>query len=244
MSFAIHIAMPCSSLLAAAEPGSTKSVLQHFVTDGGPITWFALIPLSVVSIALIIFSLLTIRRGAQVPSSLARALVAGARQGQSESVLEITRDDDTLLAQAAHAGLLAQQRGHDQALTAVDEAVEQRVGRLFRRIEYLNVIGNVSPMIGLLGTVVGMIQAFNRIYAAGGAVPEASKLVGDIAIALVNTFWGLFIAIPALSAYAMFRNRIDAYAAESVKLCDAMLGMLADRGPRVARTAVPTAAAG
>src|SRR5215813_10208824 len=93
------------TLLAAAEPVSTRSVLQHFVTDGGPITWFALIPLSVVSIALIMFSLLTVRRGAQVPASLAKALVAGARQGQSESLLEITRDDETLLGQAAHAGL-------------------------------------------------------------------------------------------------------------------------------------------
>jgi len=113
-------------------------------------------------------------------------------------------------------------------MAAIDEAVEERVGHLFRRVEYLNVIGNVSPMIGLLGTVVGMIQAFQRIYAAGGAVPETSKLVGDIAIALVNTFWGLFIAIPALSAYAFFRNRIDAFAAESVKLCDGVIALTAE----------------
>jgi biopolymer transport protein ExbB len=165
-----------------------------------------------------------------VPASLARALVAAARQGQSESMLEITREDETLLGQASHAGLAAAERGREAAVAAVDEAVEHRVGRLFRRVEYLNVIGNVSPMIGLLGTVVGMIQAFNRIDAAGGAVPETSKLVGDIAVALVNTFWGLFIAIPALSAYAMLRNRIDAYAAESVKLCDAMLDLLAGKG--------------
>lgn len=214
------------NVLAAAEPGSTRSVLQHFVIDGGPITWFALIPLSVVSIALIIFGFLTIRRGVQMPPSLARALIAAARGGQLENIREVTTDDETLLAQAAHAGVAQLAHGRDAAIGAVDEAIEHRVGRLFRRIEYLNVLGNVSPMIGLLGTVVGMIQAFNRINAAGGAVPEASKLVGDIAIALVNTFWGLLIAIPALSAYAGLRNRIDAYAAESVKLCDAMIDLL------------------
>ncbi len=223
--------------LAALEPGMTRSVLQHFVTDGGPITWFVLIPLSVISIALIIYSLLTIRRGAQVPGSLARALVAAARQGQAVSMREITREDDTLLGQAAHAGLAVVDQGRPAAVAAVDDAVEHRVGRLFRRVEYLNVIGNVSPMIGLLGTVVGMIQAFNRIEAAGGAVPETNKLVGDIAIALVNTFWGLLIAVPALSAYAMLRNRIDSYAAESVKLCDAMLDLLAGSESPPARTA-------
>ncbi len=95
--------------------------------------------------------------------------------------------------------------------------------RLLRRIEYLNVIGNVSPMIGLFGTVVGMIQAFARIYSAAGGMPEADKLAGDIAVALVTTFWGLLIAIPALSAFALFRNRIDTYAAEVVKLCDGLL---------------------
>lgn len=200
------------NVLAAAEPGSTRSVLQHFVIDGGPITWFALIPLSVVSIALIIFGFLTIRRGVQMPPSLARALIAAARGGQLENIREVTTNDETLLAQAAHAGVAQLAHGRDAAIGAVDEAIEHRVGRLFRRIEYLNVLGNVSPMIGLLGTVVGMIQAFNRINAAGGAVPEASKLVGDIAI--------------AISAYAGLRNRIDAYAAESVKLCDAMIDLL------------------
>ena len=63
-----------------------------------------------------------------------------------------------------------------------------------------------------------MISAFSRIHAAGA--PDPNQLVGDIAIALVNTFWGLFIAIPGLTAFAFFRNRIDAYAAECVKLCD------------------------
>jgi biopolymer transport protein ExbB len=204
---------------------TSVSVLQHFVVDGGPITWFVLIPLSVVSIALILHYLITIRRGTQTPGTLAKSIVTFARQGLIRNIEEVTVDEDSMLARTAHAASTHIAGGPDAAMTAIDEAVEEHAGRLMRRIEYLNVIGNISPMIGLLGTVVGMIQAFTRIYAAGGSVPDASQLVGDIAFALVNTFWGLFIAIPGLTAFAFFRNRIDAYAAECVKLCDRIVEM-------------------
>ena len=130
--------------------------------------------------------------------------------------------------QAAYAGLSQLPAGREAARAVIDETVEELAMRLLRKIEYLNVIGNVSPMIGLFGTVVGMIQAFARIYSAAGGMPEADKLAGDIAIALVTTFWGLLIAIPALASFALFRNRIETYAAEVVKLCD---GLLATSAP-------------
>lgn len=205
--------------------GVETSVLRHFVIDGGPITWFVLLPLSVVTLALTIHYLIAIRRGTQVPPKLARALLSTARQGQMAAALEITRYDHTMLGRATHAACSSLPSGREPALAAIDEAVDAQAGRLLRRIEYLNVIGNIAPMIGLLGTVVGMIQAFSRIYAAGTNV-DATRLVGDISIALVNTFWGLFIAIPGLSAYALLRNRIEAYAAESIKLCDGMVALM------------------
>ncbi len=203
---------------------TSVSVLRHFVVEGGPITWFVLLPLSVVSIGLILHYLITIRRGTQTPASLAKSIAAFARQGQIRSIEEIAADDDSMLGQTAHAAARHVSAGRDAATAAIDEAVEEQAGRLMRRIEYLNVIGNIGPMIGLLGTVVGMIQAFARIHAQGGA-PDPNKLVGDIAFALVNTFWGLFIAIPGLTAFAFFRNRIDAYAAECVKLCDRIVAL-------------------
>lgn len=212
-----------SGMILAAD-GARSSVFKHFVVDGGPITWFVLIPLSVISIALIMHYLITIRRGTQTPPGLMKAIVAAARHGQLRNIQEIASEDDSMLGQSAYAAAANLPAGREAALAAVDEAVEEQSGKLMRRIEYLNVVGNISPMIGLLGTVVGMIQAFNRIYAAGGSVPDASQLVGDIAIALVNTFWGLFIAIPGLTAYAFFRNRIDAFAAECFRLCDGIVG--------------------
>ncbi|MHC4799780.1 MAG: MotA/TolQ/ExbB proton channel family protein, partial [Planctomycetota bacterium] len=192
---------------------------------GGPITKYILIPLSVITIALTIHYLFTIRRKTLLPPKLAGTLNAGARQGQVETLGHITSNDETLLGQAAHAGLSQLSAGQDSARAAIDEVVEEQATKMFRKIEYLNIIGNISPMIGLLGTVLGMIMAFNRIDAAGGGMPDAGKLADDIAVALVTTFWGILIAIPALAAFALFRNRIDAFAAESVKLCDEMISL-------------------
>jgi biopolymer transport protein ExbB len=232
------IAGPLGSAILADGEVKGPSVFQHFVVAGGWITWCLLIPLSMATVALIVQYLVTIRRNTQVPTALARLLVAAARQGQKRDVLEISRSSDSMLGQAVHAGLSQIQGGADAAMAGVDEAVEEHAGRLMRRVEYLSVIGNVSPMVGLLGTVVGMIQAFNRIYTAGGGVPDTGKLVGDIAIALVNTFWGLAIAIPALTAYAFFRNRVDAFASDCVRLCGGLVSTVSE-ADRPASTAKP-----
>lgn len=93
---------------------------------------------------------------------------------------------------------------------------------MLRKIEWLNIIGNVAPMIGLFGTVWGMIEAFNRIVQAQGQ-PEPERLADAISIALVTTLWGLFTAIPALAAYGSLRNRIDAITAETSVTAEALI---------------------
>jgi biopolymer transport protein ExbB len=90
-------------------------------------------------------------------------------------------------------------------------------------VEYLNVVGNISPMIGLFGTVYGMIVAFQRLVAAGGN-PDPAELAGGISTALVTTFWGLVVAIPALAAYALIRNRIDAMTSEALVVAEELIG--------------------
>jgi biopolymer transport protein ExbB len=95
------------------------------------------------------------------------------------------------------------------------ESLQEQASRLMRRIEWLNLIGNVSPMVGLFGTVFGMIKLFNAIVTAGGQ-PQPVHLAGGISVALVTTFWGLFIAIPALAIHSVFRSRIETLANDAV----------------------------
>jgi biopolymer transport protein ExbB len=91
----------------------------------------------------------------------------------------------------------------------VDEQAGAWSSRLFRRVEYLNIIGNLGPLMGLLGTVLGMIRAFSEMQAAHGAY-KPENLAGGISLALVNTFLGLAVAIVSLGFFGLCRNRVDA----------------------------------
>jgi biopolymer transport protein ExbB len=91
-----------------------------------------------------------------------------------------------------------------------------------RPLEYLNVLGNIAPMLGLFGTVYGMIVAFQTLVEEGGSA-DPGKLAAGISTALVTTFWGLIVAMPALAAYALIRNKIDALTSEGILIAEELI---------------------
>lgn len=95
---------------------------------------------------------------------------------------------------------------------AMEEAADACATRLLRPLDYLAMLGNVAPMVGLLGTVVGMIFAFREVAQTEGAA-TAAQLAGGIYQALVTTVGGLVIAIPSLGAFTVLRNRVEAIGA-------------------------------
>ena len=103
---------------------------------------------------------------------------------------------------------------------AMEEKAEAYASRLARPLDYLSMIGNIAPMVGLLGTVVGMIFAFREVAETQGTA-TATQLAGGIYEALVTTVGGLLIAIPSLGVYTILRNRVDAIAAEAVSEAEA-----------------------
>src|SRR5262249_9921943 len=96
---------------------------------------------------------------------------------------------------------------------AMEESLAEQAARLFRRVEYLHVIGNIAPMVGLLGTVTGMLLAFKQVADTEGNA-GAAQLADGIDQALVTTVFGLIIAIPSLAAFALMRSRVDELVAE------------------------------
>jgi len=97
---------------------------------------------------------------------------------------------------------------------ALEDAAAEQTARLMRRVEYLAVIGNIAPMLGLLGTVVGLLFAFHEVASTQG-VARAADLANGIYHALISTVSGLIVAIPSLAIYAGLRNRVDQLAAEA-----------------------------
>lgn len=204
---------------------SASRVFDHFVGGGGWITWFILIPLSIATIALTIEHCISIRQSRVVPADTLHRLRRELEARRYDEVVRLTEQEDSVLSATIRSGLAQAGNGAEAMQRAMYDTVEQAASRMMRKIEYLNVIGSISPMIGLFGTVVGMIGLFATIGEAGG-IPEPSKIAEDISVALVTTFWGLLIAIPALSVFAFFRNRIDSLATECATSAELLLANL------------------
>jgi biopolymer transport protein ExbB len=193
----------------------TQTFFEQFVIAGGPIVWFVLLPMSLITVFLAVEYSLTIRREKLVPGGIGDRIVAIIRQygpGQLESRISEQNDFVSIAVSKA----LGQGRGDWFRMRSVlDESLQEQAGGLLHRIEWINLIGNVSPMVGLFGTVFGMIKLFNAIVMAGGQ-PQPAQLAGGISVALVTTFWGLFIAIPALAMHGVFCNRIETLVNDAV----------------------------
>src|SRR5208282_5927786 len=95
----------------------------------------------------------------------------------------------------------------------------------FRKIEYLNIIGNLGPLLGLLGTVLGMIDAFNEMQAQGGQANPAS-LAGGISKALCHTMLGLMLAVPCLAAFGVLRTMVDRLTVRGALVAEDLLLMI------------------
>jgi biopolymer transport protein ExbB len=189
-------------------PGKERTLFEQFVTSGGWIVWFILLPMSFATVYLTVVYAMTISRKNLVPTGtgeeIGKIAMAAGLKGLSESLAN--KEDMVSIAVAG-----AIKRGRDdwfRLREAFFESLQEQALILSRKVEWINLIGNVAPMVGLFGTVVGMIQLFGAIVTAGGQ-PQPVQLAGGISVALVTTFWGLLIAIPALAVYGIFRNQIE-----------------------------------
>jgi len=220
----ISVAPAAAQTRPAPEQGTITHVFDHFVVRGGAITWFVLLPLSVATVALTLQYCVSIRRATILPASTLEQYSELIGQKRYADVLEHAASDRSVLAYVINNGLAEAGNGFAAMERAIEEAIEERTARLMRKIEYLNIIAAVSPMIGLFGTVVGMIGLFSSIGNLGNNV-DADKIAWNISVALVTTFWGLLIAIPALSIFALFRNRIEELTAECALVAERVLSV-------------------
>jgi biopolymer transport protein ExbB len=195
-------------------PGKSPTLFEQFVTSGGWIVWFILLPMSFAMVYLAVLYGLTIRQKTLVPAGIGDEIGKMASAVSVKELVGAIEKQDDLVSAAI---VKAIKKGKDDWFRLREsffESVQDEAMRLLRTVEWVNLIGNVSPMVGLFGTVVGMIELFGAIVTAGGQ-PQPVQLAHGISVALVTTFWGLLIAIPALTIYGIFRNRIEAIVNEA-----------------------------
>jgi len=219
--------------LAVAESagGHAPQGLFSIVFSGGPIgisIMLLLLALSLTAAYLGFEHLLTIRRGELMPEGFAdqvRELLLAGRVVEADRAC---REQPCLLSFVLLNGLAELDTGWTAVEKAMEDAMAEQSARLFRRVEYLSVIGNLAPMVGLLGTVVGLSMAFYEVASTQGAA-GAGELAGGIYHALVSTVAGLIVAIPSLGVFAIFRNRIDQLIAEAAYLAQHAMAPLKRR---------------
>ena len=213
------------------KPTIDRTLLQSLMES----RWIGLLLflLSVASIALIVEHSLTIRKGILMPDELIDQVDQLIQNGQLSESQEVCQDPNNvcLFSNVVLAGLerfQGSEFGFAEYTAAVEEAGEHQTGVLYRKTEVLGVIGAIAPMLGLTGTVLGMIKAFNTIASTQGTA-KPHELAGGISQALVTTLMGLMVAIPCMVAFSYFRNRIDSIIAEAGKRVEQVLMPLGRR---------------
>lgn len=159
-------------------------------------------------VALIVMNILGARREAIAPAALVEQFEAAVEEKRYQDAYEMAKNDESFLGQLLAAGLSKLSYGYPQAIEAMQEVGEIENMKLEHRLSYVALIGTISPMVGLLGTVHGMIVAF-IVIASSQQSPKPSELAGGISTALVTTAVGLLLAIPALVFYGIMRNWIS-----------------------------------
>lgn len=210
-----------------------RTFFTQFVISGGAIVWFILLPLSIITIGLTINYTKSLRASVLLPANSGTDIIKTIRNQGWQKLLEILPEKNDLVSCAIYAAIRNQPADRRQIQVqlqmqnTISDVIKQQYRALMRKIEWLNIIGNVSPMIGLFGTVYGMIKLFNTIVLASGQ-PRPEQMADGISVALVTTFWGLLIAIPALVVHSIFSNKIESIAQEAAIQAEMILVEIKD----------------
>ncbi len=222
---------------AAEQKQNVVSLVVNLVLQNLDPVFFIILALSVVALTLIISSFLRLRKTAFMPDETTNQIRTMIENRQFKELIEYTEADSSFIARSINPALK-----RAPSFSAMKEAMETAIGEQtaeqFRKIEYLNIIGNLGPLLGLLGTVLGMIVAFNEMSTSEkGADP--SVLAGGVSKALAHTFMGLFLAVPALAAFGILRTIVDRMTIRASLICEELLLMIKPAEAKPATVAAP-----
>lgn len=217
------VILSTSSLFAAAE----DSVLKTYVLDGGwPMILIGLLILAL--IALCVFNFMNLTRVKFVPDDLKAGLMDHMINCRVRSAIELGASHPSYLGRMMAYALPnvdarhPEDLGRDYVEDAIADFTINENRKSMTLINYISLIAQAAPMMGLFGTVLGMVGAFATL-AGGDGSADPSALAGDISVALLTTLWGLVTAIPSLAAYFFFKNKLNNLVAESHHVAEELI---------------------
>ena len=214
---------------APSAAGGSDNLLVWFYQSLGPYYVLIFLALSVTLVSLFVMNMLAARRDTVCPAELVESFEERLNSKDFQGAYDMARTDESVLGQVLSAGLAKLSRGYPKALEGMQEVAEEEAMKLEHRLSYMALIGNLSPMIGLFGTVQGMIASF-QVIAAGGSSPKPSDLAAGISTALFTTLVGLAVAIPAIAAYNILRNRVAKLLLEVGVTSENLMSRFEDQG--------------
>ena len=204
----------------------------------------AFIIASVIGVWSVIERLVMLRHRRVIPRAFVERFFMHLRAGRMDrtEALTICQQNDSPVADVFMHGIRKWGRPSVEVEQAVLDGGERQVSHLKKGLRVLNGVSTLSPLIGLLGTVVGMINSFNDI-ATAGAMGQTETLANGIALALLTTAVGLLIAIPAMAAYLFLAGRVDSLVMEMDRLGQDLVHLISAESLRERAVAVEPAAA-
>jgi len=218
--------------LLTANPVSGVGLFELFLQSFDAFTVLLLLG-SIVAVAVIFRCVMEVRSANILPVESERRIRQLLRDGKLEELESFVERDGAFVSKVVHAALSSPGTSPTSARDAAELAASEQCAGWFRKIDPLSVIGNLGPLLGLAGTVWGMIYAFTSLGQTGGQA-SAAALSAGIAKALFHTLLGLMLAVPSLAVYGVYRSRVDQLCNRALIISAELVEMLPARGARAA----------
>src|SRR5262245_513587 len=217
------------------------SMVGHMLESLGPTFIIILGAISVSLIAIVVLLSMDLRMGAAVPPDFVADFSDLVNKRQFKQAYDLARNDNSFLGRVMTAGMARLQYGLEDARTAAFQMVDTIKANKQQLIAYLATIGTLGPLLGLVGTVYGMIGAFMRLkYMTGKMDPGA--LAGDISHALVVTLFGVALSVPAIFFHTFFGNRLTRLSMDTGNVADDLLTQMYHNSKKAGGPSAPEVA--
>lgn len=227
---------------APRTPGEKPKLLKHIIESAGPVFGPLLLIISIALVTVIVLLAMDLRMVTSIPPSFVDEFTDTVNKRKFKEAYDLARNDNSFLGRVLSAGMGRLQYGLDDAREASVNMVESMKASKEQLIAYLATAGTLGPMIGLVGTVFGMIQSF-MVLAVPGTTPKPEELARGISHALVVTLLGIGLSVPAIFCHAFFRNRLIRISLDTSNIADDLLTQMYHNSKKPGAADVPRATA-